>query len=318
MFLLARATTLRSASCLILASWQLGSLAFGLVSFAFSPTRSNRNQLSQAGTKRLPREGSAHSTTAKTFCFKLLNSLFCHQDNKMDTQEGNIGQSRRRDLLNKFVRGVESLRVPKFLHSGNVPLISGIGNVVYGTQPACEVVVVAGIRPPRYLCYMLSGFICDLIQFMIDLFLHVSLKLEDASLCWILGFVLSIVFRHTTHRYLVFGDYVGGYWKSLSRMYAGYSVTIFLSTVFNFIMARYIQFPHYVAWIVTLLWTGVVNYFILKRLWSFGEKSKDAETSIQSQETLPLKDVQLVQRKRVGPLDKLGPMKDPQPGPVEP
>ena len=31
---------------------------------------------------------------------------------------------------------------------------------------------------------------------------------------------------------------------------------------------------HYVAWIITLLWTGVVNYFILKKLWTFGGKNK--------------------------------------------
>lgn len=207
-------------------------------------------------------------------------------------------------LVSRLIDGIESLRVPKFVYGdGEVPPVTGLRNLVYGTQPACETVSIVGIRPPRYLCYMLSGFICDGIQLAIDFLLHFVFLLKDASLCWMLGFGLSIVFRHTTHRYLVFGDYVGGYWKSLGRMYAGYSITIVLSTVFNFVMTRYILFPHYVAFVVTLLWTGIVNYFILKRLWSFGGKDKQEILSTVIQQT-PVRrsfdqDNQVVQRKRI-------------------
>lgn len=164
----------------------------------------------------------------------------------------------------------------------DVPLITGLDRVLFGTQPACEAVLVCGIHPPRYLCYMLSGFICDLIQFMIDIILHKVFLLQDASVCWALGFGLSVAFRHTSHRYLVFGDYVGGYWKSLGRMYAGYSVIIVISTLFNIIMTRYLLLPHYVAWVVTLLWTGIVNYFILKMLWSFGGKEKNDDETVDT------------------------------------
>ncbi len=183
--------------------------------------------------------------------------------------------------LGVIITWLESLRVPQTLRRSEgdsrpdgIPIISGLERVLFGTQPACEVVLICGIHPPRYLCYMLSGFICDLIQFTIDVILHKVFLFEDASVCWALGFGISVTFRHTTHRYLVFGDYVGGYWKSLGRMYAGYSIIIVISTLFNIAMTRYLQLPHYVAWIVTLLWTGIVNYFILKKLWSFGGKDK--------------------------------------------
>ena len=183
------------------------------------------------------------------------------------------------------IRWLESLRLPRSLarvgtpSEGGIPIISGLERVVFGTQPACETVKILGVAPPRYLCYMVSGFFCDLIQFAIDIILHKVFLLEDASLCWALGFGASVTFRHTSHRYLVFGDYVGGYWKSLGRMYAGYSIIIVLSTIFNFIMTHHLQLPHYVAWIVTLLWTGIVNYFILKKLWSFGGKEKQESDS---------------------------------------
>lgn len=210
-----------------------------------------------------------------------------------EVQKPMTDQERDNESSNKKHRGsiriavssaivwLESLRVPQVLQrSGGdtspdgTPMISGLERVFFGTQPACDAVLICGIHPPRYLCYMLSGFICDLIQFTIDIILHRALLLDDASVCWALGFGISVAFRHTSHRYLVFGDYVGGYWKSLGRMYAGYSIIIVISTLFNIIMTRYLQLPHYVAWIVTLLWTGIVNYFILKKLWSFGGKDK--------------------------------------------
>ena len=178
-------------------------------------------------------------------------------------------------LCLSIIHWIQSIRTPKCLKlSGDdgkgTLIITGMDRVLYGTQPAAEVVKVLGVHPPRYLCYMISGSGCDILQFLIDIFLHVVMHLEDPSVCWALGFGISIVFRHTTHRYLVFGDYVGGYWASLGRMYAGYSVIIFLSTIFNIFMTRYAELPHYVAWIVTMLWTGIVNYFILKKLWTFG------------------------------------------------
>jgi hypothetical protein len=56
-------------------------------------------------------------------------------------------------------------------------------------------------------------------------------------------------------------------------MYAGYSIIIVISTVFNVVMTRDLKFSHYFAWFITLLWTGVVNYFILKYLWNFGSSN---------------------------------------------
>jgi putative flippase GtrA len=191
-----------------------------------------------------------------------------------DADDGNQARDDKKKQsstpLLRVIHFVESVKVPQCLRNGedSMYIVAGLERVFYGTQPAAEVVTIGGIHPPRYLCYMLSGFLCDIIQFGIDFALYQ--QLTDASLCWALSFAISIVFRHTTHRYLVFGDYVGGYWKSLGRMYAGYSIIIVLSTLFNVVMTKYINIPHSIAWIITLLWTGIVNYFILKKIWSFG------------------------------------------------
>lgn len=84
-----------------------------------------------------------------------------------------------------------------------------------------------------------------------------------------MSFTVSVVFRHTSHRYLVFGRYVGGYHKSLIRMYGGYSFSIVASTGINWVLSRVTSIGHYGLWVITMLWTGIVNYFILKKLWTF-------------------------------------------------
>lgn len=205
-------------------------------------------------------------------------------DEAVDHRGSDDSNRKHRGIVRLSIAWLESVRIPKALQRrgenvdpDGTPVISGLDRVVFGTQPACEAVLICGIHPPRYLCYMLSGFICDLIQFSFDLVLHKVFLLENASVCWALGFGISVAFRHTSHRYLVFGDYVGGYWQSLGRMYAGYSIILVISTVFNIVMTQYLQLTHYVAWVVTLLWTGIVNYFILKKLWSFGGKQKKDE-----------------------------------------
>lgn len=159
--------------------------------------------------------------------------------------------------------------------SGTVPLFRGIDKVVGGMQPASEVVLVCGLKPYRYFWYMLSGSSCDLIQLVIDFVVFRALQLEDPSICWALSLGLSVIFRHSFHRYLVFGPYVGGYCNSLMRMYTGYSIIIIISTMFNIVMTKIFHLTHYTAWMLTLLWSGIVNYFILKHVWSFGgEKRK--------------------------------------------
>lgn len=66
------------------------------------------------------------------------------------------------------------------------------------------------------------------------------------------------------------------------RMYAGYSVIIVLSTGFNLYMTKVLFVGYYVAWVLTLLWTGVVNYFILKKLWSFGDEQAQQQNIYRS------------------------------------
>ena len=201
--------------------------------------------------------------------------------------DNDIGKHLSATVAWRMMDWIEAQKVPACIamrrrdsFGNNLYIISGLKKVFYGKQPAAEVVMIAGVRPPRYLCYVVSGSGCDVIQFFMYVLLYQQLR--DASMCWALSFGGSIVFRHTTHRYLVFGDYVGGYWKSLGRMYAGYSIIIVLSTIFNYVIQKKLDVPHEIAWILTLLWTGIVNFMILKKLWSFdGSKKKDeAKTGV--------------------------------------
>lgn len=140
-------------------------------------------------------------------------------------------------------------------------------------ESCADCVKIVGIKPPRYLWYMISGFLNDILQFIVSIGLYNTRGL-DPSACWFLGFTLSIPCRHVLHRYLVFGNYIGGYYHSLGRMYCAYSIIIVLSTIFNKVINTYIQFfqskevNFIFIFILTLLWTGIVNYFILKKIWT--------------------------------------------------
>ena len=126
---------------------------------------------------------------------------------------------------------------------------------------------------------MLSGALCDVFQAIIDYFVYVmyTFEYERATVCWTISYTLSIVLRHISHRYIVFGEYEGTYCASLIRTYATYSSSIIISIITNHIITNYYGVSHRNAWIITMIWTGVYNYFVLKKSW--GSKSKEEDSS---------------------------------------
>jgi hypothetical protein len=84
-----------------------------------------------------------------------------------------------------------------------------------------------GRKLPRYLWYMLSGAICDVAQFGIDLFVAAWLtdhlegyggNMYRDTISWTIAYMLTIAMRHETHRIFVFGAYEGSYWINLGKM----------------------------------------------------------------------------------------------------
>lgn len=135
-----------------------------------------------------------------------------------------------------------------------------------------------GHRIPHYFWFMLSGAICDIAQALIDYFIYKLYVFDEygrATVCWTLSYSISIFIRHYSHRIIVFGDYEGSYCNSLTRTYLTYSSSIVLSMICNHLLVRFGHLTHRDAWIVTMIWTGVYNYFLLKANW--GAKAKDSE-----------------------------------------
>lgn len=94
-----------------------------------------------------------------------------------------------------------------------------------------------------------------------------TLEWQKPTVCWTVSYVLSIVVRHFSHRILVFGDYEGTYWQSLIRTFGAYSGSIILSIFTNSMLTDYLKVGHRNAWIITMIWTGIFNYFMLKKAW---------------------------------------------------
>jgi len=135
-----------------------------------------------------------------------------------------------------------------------------------GHQDACS---IFGRKVPQYFWFVLSGGLCDIVQAIIDyaIFNIYIYEWERATICWTLSYTLSIIVRHTSHRFLVFGDFEGSYCYSLAKTYLTYSSSIIISMISNHIIVEILLFSHRDAWIITMLWTGIYNYFMLKASW---------------------------------------------------
>lgn len=145
---------------------------------------------------------------------------------------------------------------------------------------------ICGYKIPLYFWFVLSGGLCDIVQAFLDYGISIIyiIEFEKATVCWTLSYILSIWIRHFSHRLLVFGEYEGTYLSSLSRTYLTYSSSIIISMVTNHMIISVLHFTHWQAWIITMLWTGLYNYFMLKASW---KSSADKEKIVISSEAIP-------------------------------
>jgi hypothetical protein len=56
-----------------------------------------------------------------------------------------------------------------------------------------------------------------------------------------------------------------------------YSSSIVISMLTNHLIVSFLNYSHRTAWIITMLWTGIYNYFMLKASW--GRKSVSSNIS---------------------------------------
>lgn len=135
---------------------------------------------------------------------------------------------------------------------------------------------IFGYKVPQYFWFVVSGALCDVFQAVVDYIISIFyvLQWEKPTICWTLSYIISIWLRHSSHRVLVFGEFEGTYCASLTKTYFTYSSSIVISMVTNHFIVEFLHFSHRDAWIITMLWTGIVNYFLLKASWR--TKAKDS------------------------------------------
>ncbi len=139
---------------------------------------------------------------------------------------------------------------------------------------------ICGYKVPTYPLFMVSGFLCDVIQGCIFYILSLFYTIDrEATICWTLSYSASIVVRHTSHRLVVFGEYEGSYWSSLGRTYISYASSIVISTFMMHYLDGGFGLERKYAYVITTLGTGIYNYFALKASW----RPKNAESTVGSQ-----------------------------------
>ena len=150
-------------------------------------------------------------------------------------------------------------------------------------------ITICGFRIHQYFWFMLSGAIGDVIQACLDFLVYTiyTMEWERATVCWTVSYVCSIVFRHTIHRYIVFGEAEGTYCNSLGRTYMAYASSIVLSMLSNHFISDILRFSHREAWVITMLWTGIMNYFILRATWKTKKTTKDDKDTLPTHVSEP-------------------------------
>ena len=140
---------------------------------------------------------------------------------------------------------------------------------------------VFGYKVPTYPLFMMSGAICDVFQALIDYMISIVYTIDwaKATVCWTLSYTLSIIIRHYSHRMIVFGEYEGTYCSSLGRTYLAYSSSIVISMFMNHYLVEGFGLEHKVAYLITMLGTGIYNYFALKASWRSNKGSTSSATT---------------------------------------
>ncbi|KAF0980885.1 hypothetical protein FDP41_012673 [Naegleria fowleri] len=132
----------------------------------------------------------------------------------------------------------------------------------------------------RILLFQLSSLIGTFIFFVIYEILFLSIfeksTYDDSiksSLCWLLSYALSIWAQYELHCRIVFGKRTNSseYWQTLSRTYIVYGISMFASTILNYLLVAQLALNHNLVWFVTLVAVGVLNYFSVSRF-AFGNE----------------------------------------------
>jgi len=119
----------------------------------------------------------------------------------------------------------------------------------------------------QFLLFNISGGIGTFLFYCLYEFLFSAFEgyVMDrrATIAWCVSYMCSIAWQHSLHRYIVFGSQ-GNFWKSLFWTYISYTLSLILSTVANDVLTMSLGVNHRVAWVLTLVATGVLNFFTLK------------------------------------------------------
>jgi putative flippase GtrA len=95
-----------------------------------------------------------------------------------------------------------------------------------------------------------------------------------STVAWITSYMISILIQHFLHRKLVFNDAKNSsYFKSLLLTYIAYILSMILSAILNDILIYNFEFNFQLSCIITIIITGLGNYFIIEKFITLTSKN---------------------------------------------
>lgn len=102
------------------------------------------------------------------------------------------------------------------------------------------------------------------------------LVIPSVALAWTLSYLLSVIWQHALHSFLVFG-FPRNYVRSLLGVYAAYTLSILLSSGVAFVADSW-EVPPRITFVVSTVATGIVNFFTVKSAFGETDSATDKRT----------------------------------------
>ena len=130
---------------------------------------------------------------------------------------------------------------------------------------------ICGRRVPRFVCFAVSGSLCNIVQLVLDRAIWLTIEGAELELpvvtSWTVSYTISVSLRHLSHEWFVFGRHADPFWCALGKSYATYGTTIVASTALNLWLISALQQSHDVALAITASFSVLWSFFVLQCTW---------------------------------------------------
>ena len=127
----------------------------------------------------------------------------------------------------------------------------------------------------EFIWFVVAGIIGTTLFFVLNesILYAVYLPWQPITMAYFISYGISIFIQYFINASLVFG-YSKSTWEGIAQTYAGYTIGLLLSVPINMSLVQYAGASARIAFLLTSILAGIVNYFFLKAFLHDSKKKK--------------------------------------------